>query len=75
VNIQKEKEKLLTKKIKMEEAVNRAFHSITSLEQKREEPFECQVMNLIEVLQQLQQRVMELELQTIPSTLEEVHNQ
>jgi hypothetical protein len=52
----------------MEEAVNRAFCSVTGLEQKREEPFERQVMNLVEVIQQLQQRVMELELQTIPST-------
>jgi hypothetical protein len=34
----------------MEEAVNRAFRSITSLEQKREEPFECQVMKLDEVI-------------------------
>jgi hypothetical protein len=59
----------------MEEAVNRAFHSVTSLEQKREEPFERQVMKLVEVIQQLQQRVMELELQTIPSTPQEVHDQ
>ena len=34
--IQKEKEKLLVKKIGMEEAVNWAFCSITILEQKRE---------------------------------------
>jgi hypothetical protein len=35
----------------MEEVVNRAFHSITGLEQKREEPFERQVMKLVEVIQ------------------------
>jgi hypothetical protein len=34
VNIQKEKEKLLAKKIGIEEAVNRAFLSITILEHK-----------------------------------------
>jgi hypothetical protein len=59
----------------MEEEVNRGFHSIIGLEQKREEPFECQVMKLAKVIQQLQQRVMELDLQTIPSTPQEVHDQ
>jgi hypothetical protein len=49
--------------------------SITGLEKKREEPFECQVMKLVKVIQQLQQRVVELELQTIPSTPQEVRNQ
>jgi hypothetical protein len=66
---------LLAKKIGMEEEVNRAFFSVTGLEQKREEPFERQVMKLAEVIQQLQQRVVELELQTIPSTPQEVHDQ
>jgi hypothetical protein len=35
----------------MEEAVNQAFRSVTGLEQKREEPFEYQVMKLVEVIQ------------------------
>jgi hypothetical protein len=48
---------------------------VTGLEQKEKEPIECQVMNLVEVIQQLQQRVMELELQTIPSTSQEVCDQ
>ena len=52
----------------IEEEVNRAFHSVTSLEHKEEEPIECQVMKLAEVIQQLQQRVVELELQAILST-------
>jgi hypothetical protein len=59
----------------MEEVVNREFCSVTGLEKKREEPFEHQVMKLAEVIQQLQQRVMELEIQTIPSTPQEVRNQ
>jgi hypothetical protein len=46
VKIQKEKEQLLAKQIGIEEAVNRAFHSVTGLEQKAEEPIECQVMKL-----------------------------
>jgi hypothetical protein len=41
---------------------------MTGLEQKAEEPIEHQVMKLVEVIQQLQQRVVELELQSIPST-------
>jgi hypothetical protein len=41
----------------------------------REEPFERQVMNLVDVIQQLQQRVVEVELQTIPSTQQEGHDQ
>jgi hypothetical protein len=73
--IQKEKEQLLTKQIGIEEAVNRAFLSVTGLEQKAEEPIERQVMKLAEVIQQLQQRVMDLELQTIPQTPQEVHDQ
>jgi hypothetical protein len=66
---------LLVKKIGIEEAVNRAFISVTSLEKKEEDPIECQVMKLAEVIQQLQQRVMELELQAIPSTLQEERDQ
>jgi hypothetical protein len=41
---------------------------MTGLEKKVEEPIECQVMKLDEVIHQLQQRVMELELQNIPQT-------
>jgi hypothetical protein len=73
--IHKEKEQLLTKKIEIEEVVNREFHSVTGLEQKAEEPIEHQVMKLTEVIQQLQQRVVELELQDIPSTPQEERDQ
>ena len=66
--IQKEKEQLLAKQIGIEEVVNRAFHSVTGLEHKAEEPIEHQVMKLVEFIQQLQQRVVELELQAISST-------
>jgi hypothetical protein len=38
--IQKEKEQLLAKQIGIEEAVNKAFHSVTDLEQKAEEPLD-----------------------------------
>jgi hypothetical protein len=46
----------------MEEAIKRSFHSVTILEQKVKEPLYYQVMKLIEVIQQLQQRVVDLEL-------------
>ena len=62
VKIQEEKEKLLAKKIGIEEEVNREFLSVTNLEQKAEEPIDFQVMKLAEVIQQLQQRVVELDL-------------
>jgi hypothetical protein len=39
---------------------------MTRLRKKVEDPIECQVMKLVEVIQQLQQRVMDLEFQTIP---------
>jgi vacuolar-type H+-ATPase subunit D/Vma8 len=65
---------LLVKKIGIEEAVNGAFRSVIGLEKKAEEPIERQVMKLAEVIQQLQQRVVELELQTIPQTPQEVRN-
>jgi hypothetical protein len=48
---------------------------VTGLEKKAEEPIECQVMKLAEVIQKIQQRVMELELQTIPQTPQEVCDQ
>jgi hypothetical protein len=54
--------------IEIKEVVNRAFLSVTGLEQKAEEPIEHQVMKLVEVIQQLQQRVVKLEIQAIPST-------
>jgi hypothetical protein len=63
------------KQIGIEEAINRSFHSVTGLEQKVEEPLERQVMKLAEVIQQLQQRIVDLELQTIPSTPQEEHDQ
>jgi hypothetical protein len=54
MKIQKEKEQLLTKQVRIEEAFNRAFHSVIGLKKKAEEPIEHQVMKLAEVIQQLQ---------------------
>ena len=73
--IQKEKEKLLVKKVRIEEAINRAFRSVTGLEQNVKEPLYRQVIKLVEVIQQIQQRVVDLELQIIPSTPQEKRDQ
>jgi hypothetical protein len=42
------------------------------LEHMEKHPMESQVGKLVESIQQLQQRVAELELQAVPSTLQEV---
>jgi hypothetical protein len=47
----------------------------TGLEKKVEEPLNRQVMKLVEVIQQLQERVMDLEIQIIPSTSQEEREQ
>ena len=73
--IQKEKEQLFVKQIGIEEAVKRAFHSMNGLDHKAEEPIEHQAMKHVEFIQQLQQRVLELELQAISSTPQEERDQ
>jgi hypothetical protein len=48
---------------------------VTGLEQMEEDPMENQVVKLEEAIQQLQQRVVELELQIVPNTPQEVRDQ
>jgi hypothetical protein len=43
VHIQQEKEQLLAEKVGVKEAVNRALHSVTSLEKREEDLVEHQV--------------------------------
>jgi hypothetical protein len=45
---------------------------MTGLKHMEENPIEIQVGNLAEAIQQLQQRIAELELQAVPSTPQEV---
>jgi chromosome segregation ATPase len=73
--IQQEKEQLLVEQIGVKEAVSRALRSVTGLEKKEEDPVEHQVAQLAEAIQQLQQRIADLELQTVPSTLQDVRDQ
>jgi hypothetical protein len=69
--IQKEKEHFLAEKMGVKEAVTRALRSMSGLAQMEGET----VGKLIEVIQQLQARVVELELQAVPSTPQEVRDQ
>jgi hypothetical protein len=59
----------------VKEAVTRELCSVPGLAQMEEETVESQVGKLTEAIQQLQARVAELELQVVPSTLEEVRDQ
>jgi septation ring formation regulator EzrA len=45
------------------------------LEKKEEDPVEHQVAKLAEAIQQLQQRITDLELQSVPNTLQDVQDQ
>jgi hypothetical protein len=73
--IQQEKEKLLAEQLEVKEAVNRALRSVMGLEKKEEEPVEHQVAQLVEAIQQLQQRITDLELCTVPNTPQDVRDQ
>jgi hypothetical protein len=67
--IQKEKDQLLAEQIGIKEAMNRALRSVSGLAQMEEETADSQVEKLVEPIQQLQERVAELELQAVSSTL------
>jgi hypothetical protein len=73
--IQQEKEQLLAEQVGVKEAVSRALRSVTGLEKKEEDPVEHQVEQLAEAIQQLQQRITDLELRTVPSTPQDVRDQ
>jgi hypothetical protein len=73
--MQKEKDQLLAEQTVVKEAVTRALRSVSGLAQEEPESTEMQVGKLVEAIQQLQARVMELEIQAVPSTPQEVHDQ
>jgi chromosome segregation ATPase len=73
--IQQEKEQLLAEQLEVKEAVNRALRSVTGLEPKAEDRVEHQVEQLVEAIQQLQQRIADLELRTVPDTPQDVRDQ
>jgi hypothetical protein len=53
---------LVTEQVRVKEVVNNTLFSMIGLEQKEEEPVEHQVAELVETIQQLQQRITYLEL-------------
>jgi hypothetical protein len=69
------KNNCLRSRSRVKEAINIALRSVTGLEKIEEDPIENQVAKLAEAIQQLQQRVAELEIQTTPSTLQDVRDQ
>jgi len=59
----------------VKEVVSREIPSVTSLEKKEEHPVEHQLAQPVEAIQQLQQRIADLDLQTVPSTPQDVWDQ
>jgi hypothetical protein len=55
--------------------VNKALRSVPGSTQEEHEVVEVQVTKLVDAIQQLQARVMKLELQAVPSTMQEVRDQ
>jgi hypothetical protein len=59
----------------IKEVVNNACLSVLGLAQEEQDSVEVQVAKLIETIQQLQARITELDIQAVPSTPQEVHDQ
>ena len=59
----------------VKEEVNKACHSVPGLAQEEQDSIEIQVVKLVETIQQLQARIIELDVQVVPSTPQEVHDQ
>jgi flagellar biosynthesis chaperone FliJ len=59
---------LLVEQLEVQKRVHKALHSVTVIEVKMENRLPQQVTQLEEVIQQLQQRIMDLELCTMPET-------
>jgi hypothetical protein len=69
-----EKAQFLAKKLEVQERVHKARHSVTVIEVNFEDRLPQQVTQLEEVIQQLQQRIMDLELCTVPKTPQEIRD-
>jgi len=73
--MQQGKEQLLMEQVEVKEEVNRALRSVTGLEIKAEDRITHQVEQLVESIQQLQQRITDLELCTVLSRLQDLRDQ
>jgi hypothetical protein len=63
---------MLVEQVGVKEAISRSLLYVMGLEQKEEYPVEHQVARLVEAIQQLQQRISDLEIQIVPSTPQDV---
>jgi flagellar biosynthesis chaperone FliJ len=57
---------LLVEQLEVQERVHKELHSVTVIKVKMEDRLPQQVTQLEEVIQQLQQRITDLELHTVP---------
>jgi uncharacterized protein (UPF0305 family) len=73
--LQREKEQFLAERAMVKEVVNKSCRFVPGLAQEEQESVEAQVVKLAETIQQLQARITELEVQEVPSTPQEVHDQ
>jgi uncharacterized protein YaaN involved in tellurite resistance len=67
-----EKVQLLEEKLEVQERIHKALHSMTVIEVKTKDYLPQQVTQLEEVIQQIQQRIMDLELRIVPKTPQEI---
>jgi hypothetical protein len=65
---------LLAEKLEVQERVHKELHSVTIIEVKIEEHVPQQVAQLEEVIQQLQQRIKDMEFHTVPETPQEIRD-
>jgi hypothetical protein len=72
--LQQSKDQLLAEQLETQERVHKALHSVTIIEVKMEDHLPQQVTQLEEVIQQLQQRITDLELCTMPETPQEIRD-
>jgi phosphopantetheinyl transferase (holo-ACP synthase) len=73
--MKEEKDQLIAEQIAIKEAMTKALRSMTGLLQEEPDSTEMQVGNLTEAIQQLQARVIELEIQAVSSTPQVVRDQ
>ena len=66
---------MFVKQLEVKEAVNRALCTVTVVEVKVEDQVMKQVAQIEDVIQQLQQRITDLELHTVLETPQEVKDQ
>jgi hypothetical protein len=66
---------LLAKQLEVKEVVNKALHSVTSLETQVKDRVTHQVGKLVEAIQQLHQQITDLELHIAPKTPQDVRDQ